>query len=411
MKWLMLVLAIAGIITTIIIGLLSWHPWEGPAPTVAPEPEGVVEQEEVVEEKAPVTSTASLTEYGLSIAANPGEGGSVTPGSGTYERGIEITVVALPSSGYQFENWSGDISGTSSSVKITMNSNKTVVANFSKIGYRLTTSVSPSGGGSVSPSNGTYESGSVVTLRATASSGYEFEHWSGDVSGTSPSIEITMNSDKSVVANFSKIGYSLTTSVSPSGSGSISPSNGTYESGSVVTLMALPSSGYEFDSWSGSVSGTSSSIKITMNSDKSVVANFMEVSPPNVASLSIVDVGISSEGKPWPPQTFLQAKPGQRINMWHNIGGCGPGLNIIIRFKTTIIDPNGSEIGNPLGDPFFHILEDCPGETGWVGVTFEIPGTVILGTYDIRFSIWSEDYTEEYDAVLKSGWLEVASGG
>ena len=71
--------------------------------------------------------------------------------------------------------------------------------------------------------------------------------------------------------------YTLTTIVSPSGAGSVSPSGGEYESGEQVQLTASPDSGYIFDYWSGSASGTTTTITITMDSDKSVTANFDEI--------------------------------------------------------------------------------------------------------------------------------------
>jgi len=68
--------------------------------------------------------------------------------------------------------------------------------------FYLSTSVSPSGSGSVSPSSGSHEAGSTVTVTAQPSSGYVFDHWGGDASGTSTWVTITMNSDKSITAHF-----------------------------------------------------------------------------------------------------------------------------------------------------------------------------------------------------------------
>lgn len=68
--------------------------------------------------------------------------------------------------------------------------------------YTLTTNVSPSGANSVSPSGGEYESGVQVTLTASPASGYIFDHWTGDASGATATITITMNSDRSVTAHF-----------------------------------------------------------------------------------------------------------------------------------------------------------------------------------------------------------------
>lgn len=68
--------------------------------------------------------------------------------------------------------------------------------------------------------------------------------------------------------------YTLTVQVN--GSGSVSPSSGTYDEGTTVTLTATPSSGWEFERWSGSVSGTDTRIRVTMNSNMRITATFTE---------------------------------------------------------------------------------------------------------------------------------------
>lgn len=69
--------------------------------------------------------------------------------------------------------------------------------------YTLTSNVSPLGGGivSASPSMASYPSGTVVTLVANANSGYTFDGWTGDASGTATTT-ITMDANKTVTANF-----------------------------------------------------------------------------------------------------------------------------------------------------------------------------------------------------------------
>ena len=66
--------------------------------------------------------------------------------------------------------------------------------------YNLTTSIT--GEGTVSPSSGEFEEGETVTLTAAPSEHWVFNSWSGDGSGTSNSLTITMNGDKNVVGNF-----------------------------------------------------------------------------------------------------------------------------------------------------------------------------------------------------------------
>lgn len=70
--------------------------------------------------------------------------------------------------------------------------------------------------------------------------------------------------------------YTLTTNVTPSGSGSVtrSPNATSYNSGTVVTLTAAAASGYTFTGWSGDVTSTSASVTVAMSSNKTVTANF-----------------------------------------------------------------------------------------------------------------------------------------
>ncbi len=139
--------------------------------------------------------------------------------------------------------------------------------------YNLNTSVIPEGGGRIIPEGGTYDAGTEVTLFAKCAPDYNsFDHWSGDATGTAMKVTITMDSDKRVTAHFNKT-YWLTTSVSPANAGIIRP-YGICFAGEMVTLSATPMSGYVFDHWSGDASGTSRSVTINMNSNKSVSANF-----------------------------------------------------------------------------------------------------------------------------------------
>jgi hypothetical protein len=68
--------------------------------------------------------------------------------------------------------------------------------------HNLTISIN--GQGIINPGEGTHEysSGTQVTINVSTISGWEFDHWSGDATGTSPTIVITMDSDKNVTAYF-----------------------------------------------------------------------------------------------------------------------------------------------------------------------------------------------------------------
>ena len=59
----------------------------------------------------------------------------------------------------------------------------------SAVSYSLTVQVSPEVGGSVSPTSGTYESGTTAILTATANKNYAFSNWTGSSNSTSNPLE------------------------------------------------------------------------------------------------------------------------------------------------------------------------------------------------------------------------------
>jgi len=92
--------------------------------------------------------------------------------------------------------------------------------------------------------------------------------------------------------------YTLTTYISPSGAGSVSPAGGQYESGVQITLTATPASGYTFDYWQDLASSSSNTISsntvtIAMNANKAITAHFKVVDHAEQGTLTVhfIDVG------------------------------------------------------------------------------------------------------------------------
>ncbi|HEC76946.1 MAG TPA: hypothetical protein ENI33_06800, partial [Thermoplasmatales archaeon] len=80
--------------------------------------------------------------------------------------------------------------------------------------------------------------------------------------------------------------YHINISISPENAGYVqlnpySPDK-IYEEGTVVTITATPHLGYDFSHWSGDISSNESTIQVTMDSDKNIIANFVEVYPSTV---------------------------------------------------------------------------------------------------------------------------------
>ena len=76
--------------------------------------------------------------------------------------------------------------------------------------YSLTTTANPPGAGTITlnPSGGWYNSGAVVTVRATPNPGYQFTEFSGSLSGTANPQNLTITGTSSVTANYQAVSVS-----------------------------------------------------------------------------------------------------------------------------------------------------------------------------------------------------------
>jgi hypothetical protein len=125
-------------------------------------------------------------------------------GFGIYTSGSGYTIKALPSDGHLRVT----VNPTQATVDYVASTGGTINYTYamtptSVVTHNLTTAVSPSAGGIISPTAGThtYNQGDVVTVTATANSGYTFSNWSGACFGSS-SCSVTMDADKIVTATF-----------------------------------------------------------------------------------------------------------------------------------------------------------------------------------------------------------------
>ena len=209
-----------------------------------------------------------------------------------FVKGSIVTLTAQASAGSKFKCWHGDASGQNVTCTLTINSHKTISAEFIKLEYFELKAV-PIGTGSgiitCSPKAETHLQGSAVTLTARPVKGSKFVGWQCDASGSSSSCTVIMDSVKTVVAEFSEIqSFALVCPVEGNGKGSInwaiesgqavnSPEGVRYLDGSVVTLTAIASEGSLFRCWRGDASGSKPSCKVRFNSEKTVIAEFVQL--------------------------------------------------------------------------------------------------------------------------------------
>ncbi|MBU0511304.1 MAG: hypothetical protein KJ638_06330, partial [Chloroflexi bacterium] len=116
------------------------------------------------------------------ITANP----APNCGGTQYNPGTIVELTAAPSSGYNFLSWSGDASGSTNPINVTMDGNKSVTAYFSLIGSHkiylplVLKNYSPSPPSSSVP-NGNFELGRGVDWYESSSHGWPLVLQSGDL--------------------------------------------------------------------------------------------------------------------------------------------------------------------------------------------------------------------------------------
>ena len=109
-----------------------------------------------------------------------------------------------------------------------------------------------------------------------------------------------MDSDKNVTVEFELIPatqYDLTASVT-GGNGTVTPTSGTYDQGTIVTLTATPDAGYRVLTWGGTDddASTLNTNAVTMDSDKNVTVEF---EPLQVPENILLNPGFEDGENPW----------------------------------------------------------------------------------------------------------------
>jgi uncharacterized repeat protein (TIGR02543 family) len=201
--------------------------------------------------------------------------------NGQYVAGEHISLSgAAPDLGWHTASWTGtanDLS-TADSNSLTMPASTHYArVNYTQDEYTLDVGVDPEEGGSVEvdPNQTAYHYGDVVTLTATAETGWTFAGWSGNL-GTDAAITITIEGDTVITATFAQDEYTLTVDVVGSGSVVKNPDRATYRYGDEVELTATANTGWSFAGWSGDLTGSDNPATITMDEDKTVAAHFTQ---------------------------------------------------------------------------------------------------------------------------------------
>lgn len=274
-----------------------------------------------------ITATFAQNVYTLSITV-AGSGTVIkNPDQAAYTYGTQVELIAVPSIGWSFDHWNGDLTGSANPTTILIDTNKTITATFTRNTYSLTIDIIGSGSVYRVPDKNFYYYGEVVTLTATPSVGWVFSGWGGNLSGSANPVELTITGNMTVVATFTQNIYTL--AVSTIGNGNVILNNtGPYHHGDVVELTAVPAIGWSFAGWGGDLSGVANPTTIVMTSNKTIIATFTI----DQYTLTINIVGSGSVSKVPDQATYthgstveLTAEP--KVG-WHFVGWSGDATGI-----------------------------------------------------------------------------------
>ena len=341
----------------------------------------------------------------LTVNVDPTGGGTVVraPIKENYACDEPVTLTPVPNTGYRFDRWSGDLTGTANPGTLVMNATKTVTAHFvADTQYTLTVSANPGGAGTVtkSPDKPAYSAGESVTLTATPAAGNLFTSWSGSASGSVNPLTVVVNANLNIVANFSAA-PARTLTITTNGPGTVtkSPDKLTYLNGETVTLTAVPNANASFLGWGGALTGATTPTTLVMDGDKTVTATFAE----NIYTLTLAPGPngsiTASPNKPAYYQNEVVTltavpAPGYRLVAWGDdlSGSTNPATLVMTKNSTVsatfVLDESYTVDVNWVGNGIVVKDPDQPNYTPGQQVTltaFPLAGAEFVG--------WSGDLT------------------
>ena len=224
-----------------------------------------------------IEATFEIDSY--TIVASSDSGGSIDPqGEISVEYGSFQIFTFTPIIGYHIQDVlvDGESIGAPTFYTFTnVTTNHTIEVQFEINVY--TVNFNSQGGSAVAPYTSVTHGSAIPAPISPTRAGYTFAGWYKEAiceNAWDFDMDI-VTSDITLYAKWTITTYTL--KVNKVGNGTVNPAGGNYNFGTVVTLTAIPDTGYHFVRWSGNVpSGHESDnpLTITMDSDKIITAEF-----------------------------------------------------------------------------------------------------------------------------------------
>ncbi len=237
-----------------------------------------------IENNRNLTAKFKEETYAVNATPVPQNGGTIT-GTGNYNYGDEVTLSAIPNSGWYFVNWqeNGDIVSTERTISFNVDSDRNFLANFSDQVLSVECSAQPSDGGTVSGC-GFFHLNQTAVLIAVPNPGWSFNNWTlnNTVISDNDTLMFDVQSNVTVIANFEKDTYTINCYSNPI-DGGVTSGCGFFNYGQTAQLKAIPNPGFEFSYWSENDSSISDSSELSfpVNGSRNLIANFNPVTGLN----------------------------------------------------------------------------------------------------------------------------------
>ncbi|MGB0429722.1 MAG: InlB B-repeat-containing protein [Bacteroidia bacterium] len=217
----------------------------------------------------------------LDVAANPEDADTFWEW-GYYTRDTNLTLYADTTSCFKFVNWTsnGIEISTEPILKLHLVSDSSLFANYTTDSFTIKVASADETMGTASGA-GTFNCAntSTATVEAKGTKCYKFLNWTenGEEVSKNASYTFQLDQDRDLVANFQKKVFEVSTTIYPSGTGSVQGKKSAICS-TEVSIKADPSAGWQFLKWTenGQTISTERRLEYTATKSRFLTAHFEE---------------------------------------------------------------------------------------------------------------------------------------